>query len=208
MNKRNLFIAAALFLFAGSSAMAQKAGYISVDQAVSIMPEVTGINKQLESFQKDSLNSEFAGLVQEYNYKDSLLTKTDTTKMPASVKKQYRQDLESIAYQVQNWQGISQNVMQTKQQELLEPVYRKLMATIQQVAKENGYTYVYNKEALLVAPPGDDLLPMVAKKLNIKIPTGPANGAPAGMQAGNAGMPGGNQKVKVEDNKTKIKTKQ
>ncbi len=60
--------------------------------------------------------------------------------------------------------------MQAKQGELLQPVYNKIVTTIQAVAKENGYTYVYTKEALIVAPPGDDLLPLVAKKLNIKLP--------------------------------------
>jgi outer membrane protein len=197
MNKLKFFLIAAIALVTGTSAMAQKTGYISVDQAVSIMPEVARIDTSLQRFQRDSLNQEFAQLVNEYNYKDSLLTKTDTTKMPASVRKQYRQDIEGIAYQVQNWQGISQNVMQNKQQTLLEPVYRRLMATIQQVAKENGYTYVYNKEALLVAPPGDDLLPMVARKLNIKLPTGEAgNLAPAGQRS----LP--------SETKTKVKTKQ
>ena len=95
------------------------------------------------------------------------------------MKKQHRQDLESIAYQVQNWQAISQNMMQGKQEELLAPVYRKVIETINTVAKENGYTYVYNKEALVVAPPADDLLPLVAKKLNIKLPTAPAGNAPS-----------------------------
>jgi len=46
------------------------------------------------------------------------------------------------------------------------------------VAKENGYAYVYTKEALLVAPTSDDLLPLVAKKLNLKLPTGVTQQAP------------------------------
>lgn len=199
MNKIKLFIIAAFIMVSGS-AMAQKTGYISVDQAVSIMPEVKNIESALQKFQTDSLNAEFSSLIQEYNYKDSLLTKTDTTKIPAAVKKQHRQDLEAIAYQVQNWQAISQNYMQSKQQELLTPVYQKLMATIQQVAKENGYAYVYSKEALIVAPPADDLLPLVAKKLNIKLPVAGANQPLAN--------PAASQKIKVEDDKTKIKTKQ
>lgn len=200
MNKFKLFIVAALVTIS-STAMAQKTGYISIDQAVSIMPEVKNVETALQKFQQDSLNAEFASLIQEYNYKDSLLTKTDTTKIPAAVKRQHRQDLEAIAYQVQNWQAISQNYMQGKQQELLAPVYQKLMTAIQQVAKENGYAYVYSKEALIVAPPADDLLPLVARKLNIKLPTA---GNP---QAGNTAAPS-SQKVKVEDDKTKVKTKQ
>ena len=39
---------------------------------------------------------------------------------------------------------------------------------VQQVAKENGYTYVFLKDALLVSPPAEDLLPLVKKKLGLK----------------------------------------
>jgi outer membrane protein len=171
MNKSKLFLLAAIAILGASSSQAQKSGYISVEQMVSIMPEVSKIDTLLQKFQTDSLNTEFASLIQEYNYKDSILTKTDTTKIPPAVKRQHRQDLESIAYQVQNWQQISQNVMQSKQQELLAPVYQKVMDAIRTVAKDNGYGFVYNQEALLVAPPADNLLPMVAKKLNVKLPT-------------------------------------
>jgi outer membrane protein len=171
MNKIKLFVAVVAFLTVGAgSASAQKTGYISLDNLVALMPEVGKIDTLLKKYQADSINGEFASIIQEYNYKDSLLNKTDTTKMPVALRKQYRTDLEGIAYQVQNWQAISQNAMQGKQNELLEPVYRKAMAALNQVAKEKGYTFVYNQEVLLVAPPADDLLPMVAQKLNIKLP--------------------------------------
>lgn len=181
MNKFKIFFLAALVTIGASSVQAQgqKAGYISVDQMVSIMPEVAKVDTLLQKFQVDSLNTEFQSLIQEYNYKDSILTKTDTTKIPAAVKRQHRQDLESIAYQVQNWQQISQNVMENKKQQLLAPIYQRVMAAINQVAKENGYAFVYSQEALLVAPPGDNLLPMVAKKLNIKLPQQQGNVAAA-----------------------------
>ena len=112
MNKIKIFLLAALITLATSSvnAQGQKSGYISVEQMVSIMPEVGKIDTLLQKFQADSLNAEFASLIQEYNYKDSILTKTDTTKIPAVVRRQHLQDLESIAYQVQNCQQISHNV--------------------------------------------------------------------------------------------------
>jgi outer membrane protein len=43
---------------------------------------------------------------------------------------------------------------------------------ISTVAKENGYTWVFKQDALLVAPQTDDLLPLVAKKLGVKSPAG------------------------------------
>ena len=184
MNKFKLFLLAAVMVAGASSVNAQKSGYISVEQVVYLMPEIPKIDTLLQKFQTDSLNSEFASLVQEYQYKDSILTKTDTTKIPAAVKRQHRQDLEQIAYQVQNWQQISQNVMQNKQQEMMAPVYQKVMKAINDVAKEKGYTFVYNQEVLLVAPPSDNLLPLVAQKLNIKLPANNTQGGAARPTAG------------------------
>lgn len=171
MNKIKLFLLAAVVTVAANTSQAQKSGYISLQQMVSIMPELGKIDTLLQRFQADSVNTEFAALIQDYNYRDSMLNKTDTTKMPASVKREHRQNMDNDAYQIQNWQQISQNVMQAKQEELMGPVYQRLMTALNQVAKENGYAFVYNREALLVAPPADDLSLLVAKKLNIKIPT-------------------------------------
>lgn len=180
MNKTKLFFLSFLLIAGVSSVKAQKSGYISVEQVVSLMPEVGRLDTILQRFQVDSVNAEYASLIQEYQYKDSMVNKTDTTKIPASVLRQHKIDLQQIAYQVSNWQQISQNVMQNKQQELLAPVYQKVMKAINDVAKENGYSFVYNQEVLLVAPPSDNLLPLVAKKLSIKLPTGPGQQPTAG----------------------------
>jgi outer membrane protein len=179
MNKRRLFILIAVMIAATGSTMAQKTGYISVDNVVSLMPELAKIDTVMQHYQADSINTEFASLVADYNYRDSILSSKDTLKMPATVRDQHRQAMQQISYQVQNWQQIAQQAYQSKQQELLQPVYRKVVATINAVAKENGYAYVYTRDALIVAPPGDDLLPLVAKRLNLKIPTGGAANAPA-----------------------------
>ncbi len=178
MNKIKLFLAAAIVL-TGFAASAQKTGYISLEQVVGLMPEAGRIDSTLQKYQADSLNPQFAYMVSEYNRKDSLVNSKDSSKTPAAVRAQIRQELEGMAYQIQNWQQIVQNALQGKQSEILEPIYRKAMAALNAAAKEGGYTHVYNKEALLVAPPADDLLPLVAKKLNIKLPPAATAGAAA-----------------------------
>ena len=141
------------------------------------MPETGKLDTLLQRYQADSLNPQFAYMVSEYNRKDSMISTKDSVKYQATVRNQVRQELEGLAYQIQNWQGIVQNAMQSKQNELLEPIYRKAMNALNAAAKENGYAYVLNREALLVVPPADDLLPLVAKKLNLKVPA--TTGAPA-----------------------------
>ncbi|MER3497518.1 MAG: hypothetical protein C4308_02190 [Chitinophagaceae bacterium] len=169
----SVFVIAAGLIAISAQANAQtKIGYMSVDQMVSIMPEAAKIDSLLQKYQSDSLNSTFKTIIDEYNYKDSMLNKTDTSKTPKSILNQYRTDLNILAYQVQNWQTITQQAIQNKEEELLAPLYTKVITALRTVAKEKGYTYVLSKDAFLVAPDGDDLLPAVAAKLGVKLPPG------------------------------------
>ena len=171
----SVFAIALVFLAASGSVSAQKIGHIRADDLIQFMPEVPKIDTALRRFQDDSLNTTLSSLVQDYTYKDSLLNKTDTSKMPASVKTQIRGELQQLTYTIQNWQQTAQQIMQNKQQQLLAPVYKKVSDAINAVAKEKGYAYVLTSEALIVAPPSDDILPLVAAKLGIKLPNAAGN---------------------------------
>ena len=57
-----------------------------------------------------------------------------------------------------------------KQEQLLAPIQQKAVATIQEVAKTNGYTYVFNKEVLFSYPDSDDLMPLIRKKMGWTTP--------------------------------------
>ena len=186
MNKIKLFVITAILLISASSVSAQKTGYISIEQIVYLMPEVARIDTLLQRFQTDSLQPQLSVMLKDYNYKDSMLNSKDSAKIPVTVRNQYRQDIQAISYQVQNWQGFVQQAMQAKENQLMEPVYRKVMNALNQVAKENGYSYVYNAEVLLVAPPGDNLLQPLARKLNLKLPPGVAGTPAAGTNTGAA----------------------
>jgi outer membrane protein len=178
MKKLRALAVAASLLITGMVSAQTKIAYINIDNVVALMPEVNKIDSQLQRYQVDSLNAQFALDYQEYTYKDSILTKTDTSKIPPSVKLQMRQELAGIAYRINNWQSISQQLSQQKQEELLAPVYSKVYEAVKAVAKEKGYTHVFNKEVFLVAPETDDLLPAVAAKLKLKLPPQQPQGPP------------------------------
>jgi outer membrane protein len=59
------------------------------------------------------------------------------------------------------------------------PIQRKLQGAIQDVAKENGYTYIFPREALLVMPPADDISSLVRKKLGLREPAPRTTNVPA-----------------------------
>jgi len=147
-----------------------KIGYIRIDDMVSLMPEAAKIDTLLQKYQSDSLNQTLNNIVQEYQYKDSMLTKVDTSKTPKQVLAQLHTDVNVLAYQIQNWQSLAGDAYRAKQEQLLAPIYDKAITAIKTVAKEKGYTYVLSKDVFLVAPDGDDLLPSVAAKLGVKVP--------------------------------------
>lgn len=164
----SVIVLSAGLLFAGSVSAQMKAGYISVDNMVGIMPETAKIDSLLERYQADSINPQYAQIVSLYQYKDSVYR--DSLKTPPAVRKQIEQELPTLIYQIQNWQTIVNQAVEAKQNELLAPIYRKVYDAIKLVAKEKGYTHVFSKEAFLVAPDGDDMIAAVAAKLKVPLP--------------------------------------
>ena len=158
----------------GGTVQAQtKFGYIRVDEVVSLMPELKKIDTLLTSYQNDTLPRTYNYLLSQYQYYDSI--SNDSVKQTVVVRQQAARQRADYLGELQNWQTSAQQLIEAKQNALLQPVYDKVLKAIDDVAKEKGYNYVFNREALLVGPPVDNLLPLVAEKLKVKIPpaTGP-----------------------------------
>jgi outer membrane protein len=174
---KKIFSAAVLavgLMIAGNAGAQTKIGYISIDNMVRLMPETAKIDSVLENYQSDSINPQYAQIVSLYQYKDSVYK--DSIKTPAVVRKQIEQELPTLIYQIQNWQTLVNQAMETKQNELLAPIYNRVYEAIRQVAKEKGYSHVINKESLLIAPDGDDMISAVAAKLKVTLPKPGAGG--------------------------------
>ena len=92
----------------------------------------------------------------------------DSATMNPSLKEVKRTELQKTVSELSGAEQQIQQQFEQKRQELSLPIQRRLQAAIQEVAKENGYSYVFPKEALLVAPPGDDLAALVRKKLGLR----------------------------------------
>lgn len=152
-----------------------KIGYISTQELVSIMPETAKADSNLQQYR--------GALIQNAQEKQSTLEAAiekfnkDSATMSGSVKDVKRGELQKMLQDLQNEDQRIQQQLQQRQQELIAPINKKAFDAIQAVAKENGYAYVIEKDALLVAPPGDDIIPLVAKKLNVKLPTNQRPGA-------------------------------
>ncbi len=167
--KKLQVLAIVVVILITSNAMAQtKFGYIRVDDVVALMPATAKIDSLLELYQRDTIQPEYSSIVEQYQFNDSLYR--DSLKTPKSVRDEIAKKLPGLIYQIQNWQQISQQALEAKQNQLLSPIYNEVYTAIRAVAKEKGYTHVLNKEAFLVAPEGDDMIVAVATKLKLKLP--------------------------------------
>jgi outer membrane protein len=155
-------------IMSGNSVQAQvKIGYISLQELIPTMPEYRKADTALNDYQ-NALGQNFEDLKREYYEQDSLLSSKDTTKYTKAQLELKRKNMGEILIKLQGWQQQAQQLYQQKQQDLIAPIQKKAVETVQAVAKENGYAYVLNKEALLASPTADDLLPLVKKKLGLK----------------------------------------
>ncbi len=156
----------------GNSSKAQgaaggKIGVISLQELIPTMPEYRKADTALNDYQT-ALGQNFEDMKREYYEKDSAIMTKDTAKMTKAQLEIKRREVSELLVKLQGYQQQSQQLYQQKQQDLITPIQKKAVDAVQTVAKENGYAYVLSKEALLVSPPADDLLPLVKKKLGIK----------------------------------------
>lgn len=174
MSKGFLFGLLACLTMASAATSQTKFAYVSVDEVVQLMPEYKKAMAEMAQYDS-ALQINYAETLRELNRQDSIY-KADSSKWSNAIRTANREKMKKLLTELQGFEGSYQQQMQQRQEELMTPVAQKATALIQEVAKAGGYGYVLRKEALLVQPDTDDLLPAIKKKLG--------GGSPARTQAG------------------------
>jgi outer membrane protein len=168
--KKIIVLAVVALMGTAATVNAQKIGHINTNDLLMAMPETKKAQDRLKNSQ-DSLNVVYAQLIKEYQEKDSII-RVDSIKWSPAIKQIRFKEFQDLADAVQQYSTSAQQFLQQKEQEFFAPVQKIALDAIQAVAKANGYAYVVSRDALLVVPTTDDLLPLVKKYL--KIPETPA----------------------------------
>lgn len=176
----------ALVCFLGMNVNAQtiKIGYTNIDFILQNIPDSKDIQTKLatEKAQYDKLLNEKIAEFQK-NYEDF---QKNGAAMSAVIRADKEKSLTNKQTEIQEFQQNSESALTRKQQDLLAPVMDKIQKAIDDVAKETGYTYVFNSDAgygttpvVLVAPESDNITNLVFKKLGVPIPAEGAAATPA-----------------------------
>lgn len=163
----------AAFMVAAMSVSAQqkpiKLGHIESSKLIAAMPEMAAAQKDFEAqqaeVQKESQNlrDQYQKLVMEYTqnqktYSDIIRTSKE-------------QEIEELGQRIQKFEELAMNKLQKSREDLYQPVMDKATNAIKEVAKENGFTYIFDMNSgaiLFAAESSEDILPLVKKKLGIQ----------------------------------------
>ena len=165
-----------LVLLSNRSVAQNKLGHINASLLINMMPEAKEADKKIQDFYT-ALQDQMKTMQTEFQTKYADFSKNEKA-MSDAVKTVKGKELQDLQDRIQQFQQSAQQQATQKQQDLMQPVITKATAAIEEVAKENKFTYIFDtsKGEFLVVPDSDDILPLVKKKLGITIPTPTSGG--------------------------------
>lgn len=168
--KKSLIVFLVAILAMAGSTYAQKnikLGHINSSELMQIMPgrdsaqailqkEATELEEQMKMMQSE--------LEQRYNkYQEKQAEWSDL------IRSSEQKAIQDMGARIEEFSKNAQQKLQQREAELVKPIIDRAKNAIEEVAKENGYTYVFDSGvgALIYQQDSDDLMPLVKKKLKL-----------------------------------------
>ena len=145
-----------------------KLGYIDSNELLEMMPGKDSIQNVLKEYGK-SLENQLQTMYAEYQTKVQDY-QTNSGTLSDIIRQTKEKELADLETRIQTFQQQADTDLQDKQVKLLQPLLDKAKNAITAVAKENGYTYIFDvgTGAFLFYEKGDNIMPLVKAKLGLK----------------------------------------
>lgn len=146
-----------------------KLGWVNSTELLEVMPEKKKAAASLDSMVKAE-ESVLKLLEDDYKRVTDNLNKKGAT-MPPDELKRAQEELGKIEDALYSQMQLSQDKVQQREKDLINPILDKIANAIKEVGKENGYNYIFDVslQQVLVYPDGDNVLKLVKKKLGIPV---------------------------------------
>lgn len=169
-----LFLGAG-FLFTANMANAQqKLAHLNSQLIIEAMPEVKTARTTLEAFQKtkqadiEKMITEYQGKLKAAQDKEKTLSEANKEAVGKELQTMGA-ELQDLEKRITDARTKAQQELETKNQELFNPIQVKADAAIKAVSKEKGFAYVFDtaNQALIYWDGGEDITAAVKTKLGI-----------------------------------------
>jgi outer membrane protein len=169
---KNLLKYLLLFVFVSVTgyATAQKApkfGHVNTQDLISAMPDMDSAQIKLEAFAKD-LQANMETMQVDLNKQIEAYQKDEKT-LSDLVRQTRLGEIQDKQQRMQAYEQQAQQEVSKKQNELMQPIIARAKKAIEDVGKENGFTMIFEVNALqFMSTDVQDVMPLVKAKLGIK----------------------------------------
>ena len=168
MAKIGAFVFISFFVFTGNIFAQQKYGHINSADIQEAMPEYKQVNATLES-KKKQYTAQLQSMYKNYGQKTKEMNDYGAAMMEA-VREERLKEIDSLQQSISAFQETADALVQKLQMKLMKPLNDKYLKLVQAVAKENGYTYIFDLSSGSIAYHPDntgDITELVKKKMEI-----------------------------------------
>lgn len=169
--KKLLFVISFILVAGVATSFAQtnaKLGYINSAELMQMMPGMDTVEANLKAHQ-ENLEKTMSAMIQEYQTKAKEYQENMNT-MSQIIRQTKENEITDLQGRIQDFQQTAERDIQMKRAELFNPIIERAQKAIGDVAKENGYTYIFDIStgSLAFYENGDNILELVKAKLGIQ----------------------------------------
>ena len=143
--KKILLIAAVSLI--GISASAQKFAHVNFQELVQLMPDADQARNTIQESQKNAQET-YQAMMTEFQDKYNKYQQNVNSYTPA-IRKTKEDELTQIQQRIQEFGQNVEQELQQQQQQLMEPIYKKAQETVNKLAKDQGFIFVFDRSAVL-----------------------------------------------------------
>ena len=138
-------IALLLMLILPMSVFAQKFGHIKTQEILTVMPEYTKAQTDIQTMQKQ-YDDEIKRLSDEVNKKFAAYQQ-EQANLPKNIQERRQKELQEMSERGMQMQQDAQQELQRSWLQMLEPIAKKIDDAIKSVGQEGGYVYIFDLNA-------------------------------------------------------------
>ncbi len=148
---------------------AQKFGYLNSNELLILHPDVKSTDAKLEAYQKQLLEKgqQMASTFQT-NYQN-YVQEVEAGKLSKIQMQERENSLTQEQNKIREYEMEMQQKLLQKREELYKPILEKIQTAINQVGKENNYSFIFDSGAgaVIFAQESDNVLNLVKEKLGL-----------------------------------------
>jgi len=138
-------IALLLMLILPMSVFAQKFGHIKTQEILTVMPEYTKAQTDIQTMQKQ-YDDEIKRISDEINKKFTAYQQ-EQANLPKNIQERRQKELQEMNERGMQMQQDAQQQLQQSWLQMLEPIAKKIDDAIKAVGQEGGYIYIFDLNA-------------------------------------------------------------